>query len=261
MNETINLLMNRHSVRAYIPDSVSILEKEAILNASFRAPTAGNMMLYSILDITDQALKEQLAESCDHQPFISKAPMVLIFLADYQRWHDYFIHSGAKDVCQKANKKFRTPEEGDLILACCDALIAAQTAVMAAESLGIGSCYIGDILENFETHQQLLGLPRYTMPVTMVCFGKPASTEKVGAWNPRFDGKFIVHTNKYQQLMATEVAEMEKPLREVYYPSGKFPAGAVNMAQHFYNRKFSSDFSMEMSRSVRKMIENWKPED
>ena len=136
MNETINLLMNRHSVRAYVPDSVSGEEKDTILKAAFRAPTAGNMMLYSIIDITDQSLKDQLAETCDHQPFIAKAPLVLLFLADYQRWHDYFIHSGAKDVCRKEGKPFRTPEEGDLILACCDALIAAQTAVIAARIAG-----------------------------------------------------------------------------------------------------------------------------
>ncbi len=104
MNETINLLMNRHSVRAYVPDSVSGEEKDTILKAAFRAPTAGNMMLYSIIDITDQSLKDRLAETCDHQPFIAKAPLVLLFLADYQRWHDYFIHSGAKDVCRREGK-------------------------------------------------------------------------------------------------------------------------------------------------------------
>ena len=72
-----------------------------ILKATFRAPTAGNMMLYSIIDISDQALKEKLAETCDHQPFIAKAPLVLLFLADYQRWYDYYIYSGTTEACRK----------------------------------------------------------------------------------------------------------------------------------------------------------------
>ena len=59
-------------------------EKQAILRAAFEAPTAGNQQLYTILDITDSALKQTLSETCDHQPFIAKAPMVLIFCADCQ---------------------------------------------------------------------------------------------------------------------------------------------------------------------------------
>lgn len=258
MNETIKVLMDRHSVRAYEPASVSAEEKEMILKATFRAPTAGNMMLYSIIDISDQALKDKLAETCDHQPFIAKAPLVLLFLADYQRWYDYYIYSGTKEACMKNGKEFLAPQEGDLMLACCDALVAAQTAVVAAESLGIGSCYIGDVMEQYETHRDLLELPRYVFPIAMVCFGKPASVEKKGAWQLRYDPKFILHENRYQRLMSSEVEEMEKPLREAYYPSGKFPAGSENMAQHNYNRKFSADFSIELRRSVKVILENWK---
>ena len=87
---------------------------------------------------------------CDNQPFIARAPLVLLFLADYQRWFDYYMLSGVEDLCRRRGEPLRKPQEGDLFLACNDALIAAQTAVVAAESLGIGSCYIGDIMENYE---------------------------------------------------------------------------------------------------------------
>ena len=60
------------------------------------------------------------------------------------------------------------------MLACCDALIAAQTTVLAAESLGIGSCYIGDIMENYEIHRDLLQLPKYVFPIALLCLGRPA---------------------------------------------------------------------------------------
>lgn len=79
MNETLRVLMERKSVRVFEKRPIGPEEKQAILNAAMRAPTAGNSMLYSILDVTDQALKDKLAITCDHQPFIAAAPMVLVF--------------------------------------------------------------------------------------------------------------------------------------------------------------------------------------
>ena len=78
---------------------------------------------------------------------------MLLFLADYQRWHDYFLTCDIEKFRARSGLTMRLPEEGDLMLACCDAVIAAQTAVIAAESLGVGSCYIGDIMENYEAYQ------------------------------------------------------------------------------------------------------------
>ena len=64
--------------------------------------------------------------------------MVLIFCADCRKWYEAFQAAGCKP---------RLPGAGDLMLAVSDAMIAAQNAVTAAWSLGIGSCYIGDIME------------------------------------------------------------------------------------------------------------------
>ena len=151
MNEVIRQLHERKSVRVYEDRPIGEAEKRAILASAIQAPTAGNMSLYTILDITDPAMKQALSVSCDNQPFIATAPMVLIFCADYRRWYDAF--------CQY-EPEVRTPDLGDLFLAQADAIIAAQNAVVAAQSLGIGSCYIGDITENFEYHQKLLNLPQ-----------------------------------------------------------------------------------------------------
>jgi FMN reductase (NADPH)/FMN reductase [NAD(P)H] len=65
---------------------------------------------------------------------------VLLFLADYQRWYDYYQASGVEQLCEEKGLAMRKPEEWVLFLACLDALIAAQTAIVAAESLGLGSC-------------------------------------------------------------------------------------------------------------------------
>ena len=81
MNEILRALHERKSVRLYedrpVPDSV----KAAVLEAAVQAPTAGNQQLYTILDITDPQLKHALSITCDNQPFIAQAPMVLVFLA------------------------------------------------------------------------------------------------------------------------------------------------------------------------------------
>ena len=98
MNPVINTLLNRKSVRAYEKRAIEPDVKAAILKATLRAPTAGNMMLYSIIDVTDQHIKERLAVTCDNQPFIARAPMVWVFLADYQRWYDYYLASDVEKV-------------------------------------------------------------------------------------------------------------------------------------------------------------------
>jgi len=258
MNDTLKLLNNRRSIRLYTKEPLSDDERQQILQATMRAPTAGNMMLYTIIEVTDQKIKDTLSKTCDDQPFIATAPWVLVFLADYQRWYDYFKFSGVETKCAERQVEFRRPQEGDLMLAISDTVIAAQTAVMAAESLGIGACYIGDILERYEDHQKLFNLPRYTFPIAMVCFGKSAKTDEEWKLQPRFPQEFIVHQNGYQPLTADRVAEFEKPLAERYHASGKFPPGIDNMAQANFFRKYIADFSYEMSRSVRRMLENWR---
>ncbi len=171
MNEIIRLLDARCSTRAYDPTPPTDEEKRAVLHAAMRAPTAGNLMLYSIIEIEDQALKDRLAVTCDDQPFIARAPWVLLFVADFQKWMDLFAACGCDEL--PGVPRGVTPGLGDLLMACNDALIAAQNAVVAAESLGIGSCYIGDIMELGETHAELLQLPRYTFPAALLCLGRP----------------------------------------------------------------------------------------
>ena len=252
MNETIQTILNRKSIRAYEDRPIGTDVKAQILHATLSAPTAGNMMLYSIIDVTDQSIKDRLAVTCDNQPFISRAPMVWVFLADYQRWHDYFIHSNVENF----GSPMRTPEEGDLFLACCDALIAAQNAVIAAESFGVGSCYIGDVIEQYEEHKKLLNLPQYVFPIAMLVFGYPTKQQKNREMTTRFDQKFILFENGYRQLNASQLDEMfAEP--ESKMPKGKAMEGIDNFGQAMYRRKFDSDFSKEMSRSARLWLRGW----
>ncbi len=256
MNQIMDVLMKRKSVRAYEEREISADVRADILKATLRAPTAGNLMLYSILEITDQSIKDKLAVTCDDQSFIAKAPMVWVFVADYQRWYDYFLASGVEELCAQKNMNMQKPEEGDLFLACCDALIAAQNAVIAAESFGIGSCYIGDIMERYETHQEMLKLPQYVFPICMLVFGYPTRQQLERPYTPRFDEKFIVFENQYQRLNRNDFDEMFAE-RQSRLPTGKSMQGVTTVGQATYLRKFSADFSMEMRRSVREILKNW----
>ena len=131
-NETIELLYNRKSVRAYEKREIPEEDVQKILRAAIEAPTAGNMTLWSAIRVTDEAKKKRLSETCDNQPFIASAPLVLVFCADYKRWYDLF-------ATLDLGEELRKPGEGDLMLAMMDTIIAAHASVVAADALGCGS--------------------------------------------------------------------------------------------------------------------------
>ena len=242
MNEVLQQLHERKSVRVYEDRAVAPDVKQAILEAAIQAPSAGNMALYTILDITDQEIKDKLAVSCDNQPFIATAPMVLIFCADYRRWYDVFC---------KYVEEVRKPDMGDLFLAEADTLIAAQNAVVAAHSLGLGSCYIGDITENFEYHKELLNLPQYVVPAAMLCIGYPTAQQLQRPKPPRHAVSAMVHENGYNLEKAGEMTEM------LAIQQGKTGEELADYIRRFCKRKWNSEFSVEMSRSCTEMVKDW----
>lgn len=242
MNQVLHQLHERRSVRVYEDRPIPADVKQEILSAAIQAPTAGNMALYTILDITDPEKKAALAKSCDDQPFIATAPMVLIFCADYRRWYDVFCKYG-QDV--------RQPGMGDLFLAEADAIIAAQNAVVAAQSLGIGSCYIGDITENYEYHKQLLKLPRYVVPAAMLCFGYPTAQQQTRPKPRRFEMEELVHENGYDLEKSNGMPQM------LMKQQGKEEAELADYVRRFCQRKWNSDFSREMTRSCEEMVKGW----
>jgi FMN reductase (NADPH)/FMN reductase [NAD(P)H] len=162
-----------------------------------------------------------------------------------------------QDYCEKEVLPFRQPEEGDLLLACCDAIIAAQTAVIAAESFGIGTCYIGDIMENFETHRELFDLPRFTFPICLLCLGYPTKSQITRPVTERFDKEFIVFQDNYKCLNNAEMQKMFFRLNEQIFKGKKHVDTAGNIGQLVYRRKFGSQFATEMNRSVRVILRRW----
>lgn len=241
MNETINQLHSRKSVRVFEDREIPEETVKEILEAACQAPTAGNQQLYTIIRVTDKSLLERLSESCDHQPFISESKLALVFCADCLKWHKAYEYCGCDP---------RKPGAGDLMLAVIDAAIAAQNAVVAAWSLGIGSCYIGDILENCEEQRDILGIPEWVMPAVMLVFGYPSEQQKKRMKPARSGLEYIVSENGYPDMDADYVKGMLEP------KSGDMDHEAWTKA--FFKRKYDSDFSREMSRSVEKYLEQYR---
>ena len=237
MNTTIRQLHARKSTRAFTDQPIAPEHKTAILEAAVQAPTAGNQQLYTIIDVTDPALQAELVKTCDNQPFIGTAKLVLIFCADCKKWYDAYIEAGCSP---------RLPGAGDLLLAVSDANIAAQNAVAAAESLGIGSCYIGDVMENCEQQRELLGLPRYVFPAAMLVFGWPTRQQIDRVKPERVELRHIVHENRYREMDGPELRQMFAKKCGV--------RSYEDWIDAFHKRKYDSDFSREMTRSVEQYL-------
>ena len=228
--DTLSVIHNRKSIRIYDDRPVTAETRSQVLHAALRSPTAGALMLYSIIEIESQEIKEALSHTCDEQPFIAKAPWLVLFAADYQRLYDAWL-AESKTIQRK-------PGTGDLYIAFCDALIAAQTAVIAAESLGLGSCYIGDIIENAEKQREILSLPDYVFPAALLCFGYPREDDS-RKLSPRMPLDDVLHKDRYSRKQ---------------YPSGEVAEAIKDRGI----KKFNSEFSFEMRRSMNIWLNKWR---
>ena len=253
MNETLRIIDERASLRRYDERPIETGAVEAILHSALRAPTAGNMMLYTILQVDDPGAKRRLAETCGH-PFIADAPLVLLFLADLQRWVDFFETNDVATHCRATGTVYRTPGAEKLLMACCDALIAAQSSVLAAESLGIGSCYIGDIMGHAEVHRELFDLPPFAFPITLVCYGYPAEGHRPQRAD-RFDRRFVHHVDRYRRFPADDLREMLSEIEAKF--ASVLEKRGMNLAQLTYGGFMMGKAAREGDRSVALLLEPW----
>ena len=271
-NPTLALIERRSSTRCFkdkatSPGQITEAQRAAVLHAASRAPSAGAMMLYSVISIQRQETLDELARLCDNQPFIATAPWALVFVADYCKWIDLFCHTGCFELDQVGPAGHRPePGSGELLLAAQDAMAAAQTAVIAAEAVGLGSCYIGDILENAEQMAALLDLPKHTVPLSMLVLGVPAKDRPQTPHpteNLVMDEKYrragceCVRADTDCNLLDCQAAEQDRLFRPHGAAHGEQPGVRV---RDLYVRKHTSDFMAEMCRSADAWLENWTGE-
>lgn len=244
MNETIKLLTNRSSIRGYKQVPVQVQHQDAIEEAIYRAPTAGNMQDFSVIKVTDEDLKTRLSSLCDNQLFIKQAPLIYIFVSDFTRYKRYFELNKVDDG------QFVLPHLGTMMNGIIDATIAAQTASVAANSLGLGTCYIGDVIENYEDVTKLLNLNSNMIPVAMLTMGYFEQEIKL---SPKIDRRFIFHENHY-------IAPTDNDIKEIFSTKQipkKYRDQYSEYSQFYYDHKVGADFSREMDRSLKLYLDNF----
>ncbi|NBK91208.1 nitroreductase [bacterium 1XD21-13] len=254
-NPVLQIITQRSSLRKFSSVPLTKAEEEAILYAAMRAPTAANLMLYSILIVRDKEVKKKLSVSCNQQAWIETAPFLLIFLADMQRLEDFYAYCKVAEKCEELGLSYTAPGEQNLLLASCDALLAAQNAVLAAESMDIGSCYIGHIMDHYEFHRELFKLPPYVFPITMLAFGKAPKEFHRKPSKRRFNKKTIVHENSYHRM---NEEELEQAFQSFPYTSRNTFHAENNGQFHYLSRHSCSDCYEEGIRSVRVALKNWQ---
>ncbi|WP_019913989.1 oxygen-insensitive NADPH nitroreductase [Paenibacillus sp. HW567] len=205
-NETLELL-NRHvSVRQYLDKPVSDGQLAAIIEAGQMASTSSSVQAYTVIAVTDPALKAKLSALSGNQAYIVQCPVFLVWCADLYR-----LRESSAPHLQGAESYEDTTE--NLIVATVDVALAAQNAAVAAESLGLGIVYIGGIRNHIAEVSGLLGLPELVYPVFGMCLGYPAGASGL---RPRLPLEAVLHHNSYQAETTVEQVKVYDEITRDY---------------------------------------------
>lgn len=202
-NETIQSMLAHKVVRKFSDRPVTSEELDAVLAAALSAPTSSNQNCWSVVAVRDPKLKAAVTEATGRNEFLDDTPVLLVWLADLSRAHKLCEDAGVEAEVMKY-------QEG-LMIATIDVALASQNALVAAESLGMGTCYIGGIRTGIEKVSELLDLPKYCYPVLGMAIGWPAP-EGQGAVKPRIELAARAFEDRYDGSGAE--AAMDKLERE-----------------------------------------------
>jgi nitroreductase len=192
----LDSLINHRSIRKYKEKSIDDALMSKILEAGCRASTTGNMQVYSIINTTDEDVKEKLAPTHFNQPMINEAPNVLTFCADFNRFNKW---------CRQSNAVPGYDNFLSFMTAAIDALLVAQNVAVAAEEEGLGICYLGTTTYNADKIIDILKLPKGVVPVTTITIGWP--DEKPGQVE-RLPLDAVVHDNIYSDYTEADIKRL-----------------------------------------------------
>lgn len=187
-NETLDTILSHRSVRSYLPARVPHNAIELAVAAAQSAPSSSNLQAWSVVTVEDPARKDRLNTVSGMQRQISQAPLLLIWLADLCRPRSIATRGGTSAEGLDYLESF--------LLGVIDAALAAQNAVVALESLGLGTCYIGAIRNDPETVARELGLPVGVFPVFGLTVGYP-DPALPAAVKPRLPQANVLHRERY----------------------------------------------------------------
>lgn len=203
-SETLSLLLSHRSVRQFREDPISDETVTAIVAAAQSASSSSNNQSWSVVEVRDAHARERLVREAGGSRLITGAPVILLFVADWAR---------ATAVAAREGEPAAAVEylESTLV-AFVDAAIAAQNAVIAAESLGLGTCYLGSLRNHPDATADIVGLPAGAVVAFGVALGRPDPAERAGI-KPRL-GPDVVHSvEKYSPVDLPAVDDYERTLQ------------------------------------------------
>ena len=187
-------ILNQHrTIRKYTHQQIDPELLNKLLETACRASNTGNMQAYSIVVTTDNELKKQLSPAHFNQPMITNAPVVLTFCADFNRFTKW---------CQQRDAEPGYDNFQSFMATAIDALIAAQTFCIAAESVGLGICYLGTTTYNTRDIIDTLKLPKLVVPITTITVGYP---DGLSDQTDRLPLNAVVHSETYKDYSKEDI--------------------------------------------------------
>lgn len=216
-NATIDQLLDHRSVRAFSDEPLPAGTVETLVAAAQSASTSSNLQIWSVVAVEDAGRKDRLATLAGNQAYIRQASVFFVWLADLSRV--------SRVAAQQDVELEALPYLESLLLGTIDAALAAQNAVVALESLGLGSVYIGAIRNDIEAVAKELMLPSHVYPVFGLCVGYPSS-ERPAKVKPRLPQAAVLHHETYSAAADVEaVAEYDERLGAFYQREGMKASG------------------------------------
>ncbi|MBB3139393.1 oxygen-insensitive NADPH nitroreductase [Halomonas organivorans] len=203
MNPTIELLKSHRSVRKFTEQKIPHELLLELVRAGQAAATSSHVQAYSVIHVTDPANREAIAELAGGQGYVASASDFLVFCADMKRPTEASERTGANVVRGMTEQ---------MLVASVDTALMAQNVAVAAESEGLGICYIGGIRNNPQAISDLLHLPEHVFPVFGMCLGYPAQTPDL---KPRLPVEAILKTDRYD-ADDKQVAAFDDTMQQYY---------------------------------------------
>lgn len=184
-NPVLRTLLTHRSVRAFRDAPMPEAALDLVLTAAQRAPTSSNMQSYSIVVVDDRELLKAMCLMCGSQPFVAECSALLVFCSDISRHIQ---------ICAARGYAYRGDQVNTLLVAHGDAQLACQNASIAAQSMGFGTCMLGNVRNDPQGVSDLLGLPRYVYASVGLAIGHPAGDFGV---KPRLPRRVVVSRNRW----------------------------------------------------------------
>lgn len=198
--------LSHRTIREFKPEALDAKMIEALIAVAQRTATSNGLQASSILRITDPAIKHGIAEICN-QPYVGRAPELWIFLVDQAR--------NAHIATAKGVEHVNAYEMARFIQGFTDACLTAQNVVNAAETLGLGTVYLGSVHNDIPKLCALLKLPQLTFPVLGLGIGHPNQAPDL---KPRMDMDFRIFENAYpENLPSLEAYQSYDEVMNTYY--------------------------------------------